>query len=439
MPSLNVSLEPGKTVTVKLVKAGYITQEFSYTVPSAPATVTKTLAPTPTPPCDSYGDVDDDGYVTQADADLIKLYVFGGWAAVRDTVSISESEFVHRADVDGNGYVNMGDVGAIYGYIGGTIDTFPVCTKGALYVTTTPTGASVKVGAETKTSPCTFTLAPGTHTVTITKAGYTTKTDTVAITAGVTTSKSYTLTAATGTLSVTTSPTGASVKVGVDVKTSPCNFTLAPGTYTVTISKTGYDTITDSVTITSGVTTSKSYTLTPSKGTLSVTTSPTGASVKVVSETSPTAAGETKTSPCTFSLAPGTYAVTITKTHYDTITDIVTITSGVTTTRSYKLTPTPGTLAITTMPTGATVKLGAETKTSPCNFTLASGAYTVTVSKSGYDTITDSITITAGETTTKSYTLARSEVTITFKTLKEDTTELTGVDVWIDGVKKGTT
>ena len=80
------------------------------------------------PPCDSYGDVDDDGYVTQADADLIRLYVFGGWAAVRDTVSISESEFVHRADVDGNGYVNMGDVGMVFSYIGGTINTFPVCT-----------------------------------------------------------------------------------------------------------------------------------------------------------------------------------------------------------------------------------------------------------------------------------------------------------------------
>jgi len=43
MPSLTVSLEPGKTVHVKLVKEGYRTLEFDYTVPNTAATVTKTL------------------------------------------------------------------------------------------------------------------------------------------------------------------------------------------------------------------------------------------------------------------------------------------------------------------------------------------------------------------------------------------------------------
>jgi len=43
MPSLTVSLEPGKTVHVKLAKEGYRTLEFDYTVPNTAATVTKTL------------------------------------------------------------------------------------------------------------------------------------------------------------------------------------------------------------------------------------------------------------------------------------------------------------------------------------------------------------------------------------------------------------
>jgi len=43
MPSLTVELEPGKTVHVKLVKEGYRTVEFDYTVPNTAATVTKTL------------------------------------------------------------------------------------------------------------------------------------------------------------------------------------------------------------------------------------------------------------------------------------------------------------------------------------------------------------------------------------------------------------
>ena len=168
-------------------------------------------------------------------------------------------------------------------------------------------------------------------------------------------------------------------------------------------------------------------------GILSVTTTPTGATVKVVG-------GETKKSPCTFSLAPKLHTVEVSKPGYDTITDTVSIIAGVTISRSYTLTLSKGTLSVSTTPTGATVKVGTETKTSPCNFTLASGTYTVTVSKTGYDTFTDTgVVIAAGETTTKSYILTPSKLTITFKTLKEDTTELTGVSVYIDGALEGTT
>jgi hypothetical protein len=43
MPSLAVGLVPGELVRVKLVMGGYITQEFDYTVPATPETVTKTM------------------------------------------------------------------------------------------------------------------------------------------------------------------------------------------------------------------------------------------------------------------------------------------------------------------------------------------------------------------------------------------------------------
>lgn len=98
-----------------------------------------------------------------------------------------------------------------------------------------------------------------------------------------------------------------------------------------------------------------------------------------------------------------------------------------------------GTLSVTTTPTSATIKIGTETRTSPCIFTLAPGTYTVTISKAGYDTITDSVTITSGATTVKSYTLTLLNVTITFDTKDEAGAKLTGVDVIIDGVKRGST
>ena len=52
---LPVDLIPGELVTVKLVMGGYITQEFSYTVPATPETVTKTmvLVPVVVITCDS--------------------------------------------------------------------------------------------------------------------------------------------------------------------------------------------------------------------------------------------------------------------------------------------------------------------------------------------------------------------------------------------------
>jgi len=167
------------------------------------------------------------------------------------------------------------------------------------------------------------------------------------------------------------------------------------------------------------------------RGWLSVSTTPTAATVKVDDMT--------KTSPAKFSLPTGTYTVEISKPGYETITDSVTIETDKTVTKSYTLTLVKGTLSVSTTPTGATVKVDTETKKSPCSFTLAPGTYTVTVSKPGYKTITDSVTITSGETTTKSYTLVLSKVTITFDTRDEDGTVLTGVEVWIDGEKKGTT
>ena len=85
-----------------------------------------------------------------------------------------------------------------------------------------------------------------------------------------------------GTLSITTSPMGASIMVDGVTKTSPCIFSLAQEIYTVTITKAGYDTIMDNVNIIAGATTTKSYTLTLSKKIITFESVPAGATVKVV-------------------------------------------------------------------------------------------------------------------------------------------------------------
>lgn len=71
------------------------------------------------PPCGNYGDIDNDGYVTEADSTLVQQYLAG-------LVSLTEEQLA-RADVNGDGVVYTPDLTLIAQYAAGLIDTFPVC------------------------------------------------------------------------------------------------------------------------------------------------------------------------------------------------------------------------------------------------------------------------------------------------------------------------
>ena len=72
-----------------------------------------------TPPCGDYGDVDGDGYVTEADAEIVASYVVGQIDLNQDQLS--------RAAVRGIYPPRIADAQAISRYAKGQIDTFPVC------------------------------------------------------------------------------------------------------------------------------------------------------------------------------------------------------------------------------------------------------------------------------------------------------------------------
>jgi PKD repeat protein len=93
---------------------------------------------------------------------------------------------------------------------------YPSAT-GSLQITTTPDGASVSIdGASKGTTPLTVPgLAAGSHTVRLTKVGYTDYTGTLTLPAGKTTLLNITLVAAPGT-TTTTTPTSPQVPTGVD-------------------------------------------------------------------------------------------------------------------------------------------------------------------------------------------------------------------------------
>ncbi|MFH0740051.1 MAG: dockerin type I domain-containing protein, partial [bacterium] len=77
-----------------------------------------TLAPLP---CGQYGDVNQNGYVTKEDSDLILNYVAGK--------AYPASDQVENADVSGDGSVASNDASLVLQYIAGTIKTFPACTR----------------------------------------------------------------------------------------------------------------------------------------------------------------------------------------------------------------------------------------------------------------------------------------------------------------------
>lgn len=64
--------------------------------------------------------------------------------------------------------------------------------------------------------------------------------------------------------------------------TTPYTVELAPGTYTITVSKAGYVTQTRSVTLTAGQTKTEAFTLAVQPAVLTVTSDPDGADVTVV-------------------------------------------------------------------------------------------------------------------------------------------------------------
>jgi len=358
---------------IRLEAVGYTTLEFSHTTGTVDETVTKTLV------AEIY------------EAKIVSVSLNKTVFAPGETITVSGT-----VKNTGNMVTNV----LVKTYIGGAL-------KYTKTVTSLVVGASVSFSGS---YPVPSVVGSHVLKVTVEPEGKPV-TDTKVL--------PFTVVIPTGTLTVTTTPTGARVGVnpvaggiGESCLSTPCTFTLSPGDYNVKVEKPWYETITGVVTIVSGQTVTKSYTLVLAQGTLSVTTTPTsaGATVAISGITG------TFTIPFTKDLAPGTYTLTITKTGYVTQTPSVTITAGTTTTRSYTLVLAQGTLSVTTTPTGASVDInvsGGITRTTPFTETLNVGTYNLLISKPTYDDISDTVTIVAGTTSAKMYTLVKAAVTVT--------------------------
>jgi hypothetical protein len=202
-----------------------------------------------------------------------------------------------------------------------TVNAFltPTVTTGQLSVSSSPSGAAVYVDGLYKgvTSTIIGNLAPGSHTVRLSKAGYQDWTGSVSIAAGATTYLNPTLVVEQvpiyATATITSIPTGASVYangvyVGQTTPGGPLVFSqVVPGTYTVLLSRSGYQDYTTTVQAVAGQNYNLAVTLTPvsnpTTGSIAVSSSPSGANVYLNNAFK-------GLSPLTLeNLAPGTYTV----------------------------------------------------------------------------------------------------------------------------------
>jgi serine/threonine protein kinase len=229
--------------------------------------------------------------------------------------------------------------------------TAPVLVPGQMAIDSTPQGAQVQLDGKTDSSWITpFTLSglnAGQHTVTFSKAGYSTDTRTVDVASG---SKAFVLSHLTqlmATLSVTSSPTGANIYIdGKDTgKLTPAQVSVDKGQHLVLVRKGGYIDETTSAQFVLAQTVSFAPTLrslgnvddiktvgkmnklfgsklTPGMGIVSIKTQPKGAQVAINKHMLD------KSSPVDAELDPGNYIVDITMTGYVTVHKVVTVDKG---------------------------------------------------------------------------------------------------------------
>src|SRR5271170_1547724 len=227
----------------------------------------------------------------------------------------------------------------------------PASLPGQMAIDSTPQGAQVQVDGRTDPSwvtPFALTgLTAGMHTVTVTKAGYSTDTRTVNVGSG---SKAFVtshLSQVMATLAVSSSPAGADVFIdGKNTgRVTPAQVSVDKGQHVVLVRKSGYIDQTTSAQFALGQTTNFSPTLQPlgnvddiktvgkmnklfggkdaqGMGTVNVKTQPKGAQVAVNQHMLD------KDTPVNFILDPGNYVVDITLSGYVSIHKVISVDRG---------------------------------------------------------------------------------------------------------------
>jgi uncharacterized repeat protein (TIGR01451 family) len=289
-------------------------------------------------------------------------------------------------------------------------------TTGSLVVTSLPAGAAIAIdGIDTgNMTPATFSgIERGNHVVEVSLANYQTANMTVMIPAGDSVTAGFTLVArpTTGSLNVTSIPSGASVSLDGSVtgKTTPFIFSdLKHGDHIVEVSLAGYNPASATISVTAGETASADFQLVqvPQTGSIAVTSTPAGAGISL------DGADTGEVTPFTLeSVAAGTHTIDVSLPGYIPGSQSVSVTTGSTVKVDFQLVlipPQTGSISVTSSPAGADIRLdGVSTgKITPAILdSVPPGDHTVAVSLAGYNLASKDVSVAAGSKATVDFAL----------------------------------
>jgi serine/threonine protein kinase len=342
--------------------------------------------------------------------------------------------------------------------------------KGRLTITANVVGARISIDERTQPdwlTPHTFgKLSAGPHIVTTMKDGYRTSSQNVKVTPGANESVPFYLSALPpppqqqppplpppGGLDVRANVVGATILV--DGRTqfdwvTPHTFSsLAARTYSITVRKAGYSSVSQTVTIEAGRSTPIDFDLKPIVvpspfGRLTITANVRDAKIMIDGKTQPG-----WLTPHTFASVPvGLHSVTVVKDGFQSASRNVTIRRGAPGSLNLRLSPRPnlaagGLVVISNVPGARIVIDGADTGFStPHTFSaLAAGPHTVSLLKPGYEPAGQGYSVEPGKSVTANISLSLPKQQLRLVVLQVSTSHPEGVptkaEVFIEGKSYG--
>jgi len=290
---------------------------------------------------------------------------------------------------------------------------------GLLIVASDPEGAEVtEAGVSLGTTPLLVTnLRPGEHRLSVGLPGFQTKEIDVILQGRTPKKEIVTLVADSGTINVTSEPSGAEVLInGIARGNTPCMIDRIPGgSVKLEVRQNGYIPHLRDIALAAGEQQDVNINLNPLPGTLNIVSIPSGARVYIENEFK----GE---SPYTMENAvPGTYRIRVEMTGHTPVARDVEVLKGIAGTEEFRLTKNTGILSIITAPAGATIMVdgkksgitsSANTDTTAVSDQLAitdiiAGEHSVEIIRKGYAPQTRKITINQDQTTSLQVKLTR--------------------------------